>query len=146
MYRQGGKGPARYAGAGLLLSAPAPLPRQPSQRHSVAWAGRASVCNGRDAADEKETNALVDALEATMLDALRNGRHNTFSEVTNVPGGLTEINGTFYLSDVARACLDAIARADYQLIPSKGNVLARDRKSEARTSVPVQQSEVPRWK
>ncbi|GEP60442.1 hypothetical protein [Reyranella soli] len=67
--------------------------------------------------NEKETNALVEALEAVMSDVLRNGGHPTVAEVTPIPGGLTEIGGTFNLSIVARACLQAIDRSGYKLLP-----------------------------
>jgi hypothetical protein len=65
--------------------------------------------------NEKETNALVDTLEAVMRDVLCNGGHPTVAEVTPIPGGLTEIGGTFNLSIVARSCLQAIERAGYKL-------------------------------
>jgi hypothetical protein len=69
--------------------------------------------------NEKETNALVKTLEAAMRGALHSGRNNTRLEVTRLASGLTEISGTFDLSKVARACLAAIERSNYKLVPGE---------------------------
>lgn len=65
--------------------------------------------------NEKETDVLVDTLEASIRDALNGSGHPVVMEVTPISGGLTEIEGTFNLSIVARACISAIERAGYKL-------------------------------
>ncbi|GEP61925.1 hypothetical protein [Reyranella soli] len=65
--------------------------------------------------NEKETNALLETLEAAILWSLQNGQHPTKFTVEHIPGGLTEINGIFKLELVALACLAAIERSNYKL-------------------------------
>ena len=54
---------------------------------------------------------LVDRLTEVIFDSLKNGAHPTVSEVEHIPGGLTEISGTFNLSVVALACMAEIEAA-----------------------------------
>ncbi|MPZ31451.1 MAG: hypothetical protein GEV13_10715 [Rhodospirillales bacterium] len=70
--------------------------------------------------NEKETKALVETLEAVIFDSLKDGQHPTKFTVEHIPGGLTEISGTFNLSNLARDCLAAIERSNYKLVPGKG--------------------------
>ena len=67
--------------------------------------------------NEKETNTLVETLEVAMRETLHSGRNQTRLEVTRLASGRTEISGTFDLSVVARACLEAIERSGYNLVP-----------------------------
>jgi hypothetical protein len=48
---------------------------------------------------------------------MREGKHPSVREVTDVPGGTIEIDGEFKLPIVAEACLQAIERAGYKLTP-----------------------------
>jgi hypothetical protein len=54
---------------------------------------------------------LVERLTEVIREAMRNGKHPTALKVENIPGGLTEIEGTFDLSIVACACVAEIEAA-----------------------------------
>jgi hypothetical protein len=60
---------------------------------------------------------LVEALlEKTIRETLRHGRNQTCLELALLPGGRTQIEGTFDLSAVASACLEAMERAGFKLV------------------------------
>jgi hypothetical protein len=61
---------------------------------------------------------LADRLAVAIHNAMRKGSHPNVLEVKNVPGGLTEIEGTFNLSIVAHACLAEIEAAGFKLVPA----------------------------
>ena len=63
---------------------------------------------------------LVERLTEVIRDALRNGKHPTPLIVEDIPGGLTEIDGTFDLSIVARACISEISAARRDRVAEMG--------------------------
>jgi len=71
---------------------------------------------------------LLERLTAVIREALRNGKHPTVLTVEELPGGLTEIDGTFDLSVVAIACFAEIN----SVFRSRLDALLREEKGKAR--------------
>ena len=67
----------------------------------------------------KDADVLAEKLEAVIRDTMHHGRNQTVLEFEPLPGGLTQIDGTFDLSVVARACLDEMRKAGFQLAHAK---------------------------
>ena len=63
--------------------------------------------------DPKLAEAL---LEKAIRQTLRHGKNQTCVELAPLAGGRTQIEGTFDVSVVASACLEAIERSGYKLV------------------------------
>jgi hypothetical protein len=81
---------------------------QPNEAESQLPIGRAGVeIEGSEAMTASNSNAAVERMTEVIFDALKNGKH-PHSSVNSVPGGLTDIDGSFDLSIVAQACITEI--------------------------------------
>jgi hypothetical protein len=67
-------------------------------------------------ADPRDAEILADRLTVAIREAMGKGNHPNVLEVVDLPGGVTELEGTFDLSIVARACLAEIERAGLKLV------------------------------